>query len=150
MRVITRYSLLRLSAFILVLAGGYAAFHWYISHASSSYNADLCVRRIEQTIDPLALQSWAGDLLRQNVPGDIKFENRAGLLAKLDAVWDKSHPSVYLREGNIGEENYIFVFWGSGVMGHWGLYVGSPTFVPNDMDKCRQWKPGIYFWQDLH
>lgn len=50
---------------------------------------------------------------------------------------------------------YVCISWGSGVMGSWGLWVGQTNFVfpdhvlPSYMS-YHAWKPGIYFWEDLH
>jgi hypothetical protein len=35
--------------------------------------------------------------------------------------------------------------------GHWGLLVGSPGFKPMTVDRdARQWKPGIFFFENSH
>jgi hypothetical protein len=135
----------------VVVVCGYAALQWFRSHLDSGSIADQCERRIEKTIDPTMLQSWATHLLQQYPPGRTNFAGPFALPTGLANVWEQGKPSVYLREATNGEEEYVYVFWGSGVLGHWGLSVGSPTFVPkNPKSGTRMWKPGIYFWRDPH
>ena len=140
-----------LATLIVIVVCGYAAVHWFKSHLDSGHIADQCERRVEQTIDPANLQSWATNLLQQYPPGHTNYAGPFALLAGLTNVWAQRQPSVYLREANNGEEQYVYVFWGSGGLGHWGLSIGSPKFVPtNPRNGSREWKPGIYFWRDPH
>ena len=140
-----------LAVLTVVLVCGYAAVHWFKSHLDSGHIADQCERRVEQTIDPGALQLWATNLLQQYPPGRTNYVGPFILPAGLSNVWAQGQPSVYLREANNGEQQYVYVFWGSGVLGHWGLSIGSPTFVPaNPGNGSRLWKPGVYFWRDPH
>jgi hypothetical protein len=43
---------------------------------------------------------------------------------------------------------YVRVAWGSGFRGHWGLDVGSATFVGPYGDQNERWRPGVYFWRE--
>jgi hypothetical protein len=141
----------------LVLSVGY----WFRTEASSVYNAQQCETRIEQRCDPLVLQAWATNLLTapngySNGPVQIWRDTSDPIFVELPPglhdVWKKGRiPSVSIRDARNEEEAYIYLFWGSGMLGHWGMSIGSPTFVPGPSgDKMRMWKPGVYFWRDCH
>ncbi len=135
----------------MLVVCGYAVVRWFRNHLDSGHIADQCEQRIERTIDPATLQSWATNLLQQYPPGRTNYTGPFVLPVGLGDVWEQGKPSVYLREATNGEEEYVYVFWGSGVLGHWGLSVGSTTFVPmNPKSGTRMWKPGIYYWRDPH
>jgi len=83
------------------------------------------------------------------------FDKHEKLPKGLSEVWDQRGPSVYVRgpaDDEVDKEpGYVIISWGSGVLGNWGLFVGAPSFVPNSPGPTNWiWKPGLYFWRDLH
>ena len=109
-----------------------------------------CERKIQEKVDPIALQSWATNLLQQYAPERTNYAGPFVAPVSLQSIWHRSGPSVYIRGGYHDEAPYVFISWGA-AGGHWGLSVGSPTFVPaNPSDGTRKWREGIYFWEQLH
>ena len=155
-------ALFRVFAVLCILAS--IAF-WFKTEADSNYIATHCERTVERKCDPLALQEWAVKLMAapngfSNGPVRIHqepyVETNAPIYAALPpglyGVWKHQyspHVSTVVPTG--GGEPSVYLFWGSGVLGHWGMSIGSPTFVPAQSgDKMRLWKPGVYFWRDCH
>ena len=146
----------------LIIGGGA---YWWRSMTDYNYIADRCERKIERRCDPRVLQSWATnlimrvslgetnsrvDLVGKAVSVDLPNGNsmRVTLPQGLDGIW-RHRPAVVLREARGGEEAYVLLLWGGGMLGHWGMSIGSPSFVPAQWDRQgRQWKPGIYFWRE--
>lgn len=140
-----------ITAVICVVCLGYAAYWWFQNELNSEHIAEQCEHRIEQMVDPYALQSWATNLLHTQPLGGTNFSGTFPAPASLQQIWKHRGPSVYIREASEGEEQYVYIFLGSGVLGHWGVSVGSPSFVPaRPSYGSRMWKPGIYFWRDCH
>jgi hypothetical protein len=157
-----RMVLFRIFAILCILSS--IAF-WFKTEADSNYIAGHCERTVERKCDPLALQVWAVKLMAvpngfSNGPVEIDrqpyVKTNAPIFTDLPAglygVWKHQYsPYVSIREARDGAEGYVYLFWGSGVLGHWGMSIGSPTFVPVPSgDKMRLWKPGVYFWRDCH
>jgi hypothetical protein len=160
-RTIAKHSpLLRLLAFIFVLA---AFVFWLRTEWDTNYIADHCEYRIERNCDPLVLQAWAAKLITapngfSNGPvrtyrhpyietnGPIFVDLPRGLYG----VWRPENvPYLAIIGAQGGKEGFVDVVWGSGILGHWGLSIGSTTYVPAPVHKkMRLWKPGIYFFRD--
>jgi len=136
---------------------------WFYTEADSNYQAAQCERRVERRFKPQALQSWATNLMAlpngfSNGPVCIyrhsDRETNAPIYTNLPpglyGIWNhQNRPYVSIREARAGKEGYVYLFWGSGILGHWGMSIGSPTFVPaRTSDKMRLWEPGVYFWRD--
>jgi hypothetical protein len=117
---------------------------------SSGSIAARCERRIEATVDPVALQSWAMNLLATY---SIVKTNYGGPFAPypgLKNIWEDAPPSVCILGGDTQGEEFVCVIWGAAA-GRWGLSIGKPAFVPSMPARGgRMWKPGIYFWRDPH
>lgn len=120
--------------------------HWWRTHADSRYIASRCERRIRKSADPAELQIWAADLLLRYPPASTNYVGPFTLPRGLDDVW--SHrPFVALLESSPTHEAHVRVLWGSGVLGHWGLWLGSTSMVA--VGNCDIWQPGVYFWRDF-
>ena len=161
---LTKYHIVLFKIFTILCILASMAF-WFKTEADSNYIAAHCERTVERKCDPLALQAWALKLMAvpngfSNGPVQIEkqpyVETNAPIFAALPpglyGVWKHQYsPHVLIRDARDGEEGYIYLFWGSGMLGHWGMSIGSPTFVPApSVDKMRLWKPGVYFWRDCH
>lgn len=137
---------------ILALVGcGYGVIQWFNENMNPRYIATKCERRIEETIDPAALQSWATNLLA-NHPDGSNYENGAlRAFPGLKKIWKKGGPSgVSIQGGGREEDRFVFITWGD-AGGHWGLSVGPTSFVPYiPQHGSRMWKPGVYFWRNFH
>ena len=107
------------------------------------YQAGRCERKIERSCDPEVLRLWATNLI---ATWDENSTNRAPCPPGLEKV-HRYHPAVYVRTTRETEVPHVYLFWGGGALGHWGMYIGPPTFVPPGADKMRQWRPGMYFWR---
>jgi hypothetical protein len=133
---------------VLVLALGAASIHWLNNNLNAQRMARQCQKRVEATVNPTVLQSWAVNLL---ITGSNTPANRQ--MPSLKSAWPREEPYVGVRRS--GDSSYVEVSWGAGTLRsdcHWGLAVGSPTFVLPQYpgQQSRAWKPGIYFWQGLH
>jgi hypothetical protein len=157
-----RMALFRAFAVVCILA---TIGFWFKTEADSNYIATYCERAIERNCDPLALQAWAvkvATLPNGFSDGPVRIhqqpyvETNAPIFAALPhglyGVWKHQYsPHVSVVEPTGGGERFVYLFWGSGVLGHWGMTIGSPAFVaPPSGDKMRLWKPGVYFWRDCH
>ena len=153
---------LRIAAVLGIFA---AIIFWFKTEADSNYIAEHCERTVERKCDPAELQAWAVKLMSLPVGasnGPIEVHRQVYVEPNsrtyvdvphgLYGVWKHQYsPHVSIRDATEREEGYIYLGWGSGVLGHWGLAIGSSTFVPAPSgDKMRLWKPGVYFWRDLH
>jgi hypothetical protein len=148
---------------LLVIAGGRYYFLQWEKGWDVNYDADKCEQSIKQNGDPFQLQAWATNLIAQpdgssNGPVWVAnhdhdtFTKLPSCLYGLGISGDKqSVPSLAVMGGTDGEDPYVKLFWGGGMLGHWGMVIGSPTFVPVFFPKTavvKQWKPGIYFWRE--
>ena len=133
------------------IACGYGAFYWFNSNLNPHYIAARCELRIEQTIDPAALQSWATNLLAAHPEGSTYDNGKFRAFPGLNKIWEKDGPSgVSIQGGGKEEERFVFVTWGD-AGGHWGLSIGATSFAPYIPEHgSRMWKPGIFFWRNFH
>ncbi len=141
-------------AVIKILAGGLVVacvilggFYWLQNNWNSNYIAAKCEQRIKTQCGPAVLQSWATNLVAHAQDFTNTLSSSIPIPQGLQGIW-KHRPAVFIREAQGEAEAYVYLFWGSGVLGHWGLSVGSPTFVWDRQGV--QWQPGIYFWRDCH
>jgi len=130
---------------LLLLAVGILA--WYNANLNAQHMAGRIEERVETTVDPAVLQSWAVKQINRN--GSSEPMER---LPGLDEASLRERPQVGLFRH--GDTNFVLVSWGAGTLRsdcRWGLAIGSPTFVVPQYRgwKIRQWKPGVYFWQDF-
>jgi hypothetical protein len=137
-----------------------SAWIWARRESNPSLNAERSRIRIEKTIDARELQLWATNLLKRysSVPefGGF-FPVTTQIPEGLDKIWKKRQPEIILRDGLKGADRYVCIAWGSGMLGRWGLAVGSTNFVllpgmeadPSEKPPSA-WKPGIYFFQHYH
>ena len=117
---------------------------------SPSHMASQCERRVEASVDPVALQTWATNLLDQYSVTKTNYGGPFPLYPPLRNIWDKGSPNVGILGGDTQGEEFVCVIWGAAA-GHWGLSIGKPRFVPSIAERRgRMWKPGIYFWRDFH
>ena len=146
---------------LLAVAAAFSAYEWLRASADPYWNAQQSRRRIEKRLDPSLLQSWATNLLNQYSAqtnfGPV-FYVQAPVPTGSEQIWMHRSPQVILRDGESDGERYVCLCWGSGMLGRWGLALGSPRFVlkvgmesgdPPDLAP-RLWKPGIYFFQHYH
>jgi hypothetical protein len=116
---------------------------------SSNYQARSCESAIETRCNAEELRNWALGLLENE---HAFATNRPTAHSSLQGIW-KHKPSVEVRGAVWGNKGpgYVFIGWGSGVLGGWGLAIGSADLPPpRDIgDSVRPWKPGIYFWRSL-
>ena len=137
-----------LLACVVALALGAACVHWFNDNLNAERMASKCQERVEAAVDATVLQSWAINLLSS---GNNTPLNRR--MPSLESAWPREEPQVSVF--GHGGTNYVLVSWGAGTLRsdcRWGLAIGSPNFVLPQYPRwqSRAWKPGIYFWQDLH
>jgi hypothetical protein len=126
------------------------AFVYYCTVYDAPYIAKKCEKHIMDTVNPDELQQWALTLLKDHPPGTTNVHGPFDAPLYLTKIWEGHRPSVYTREGSANEEPYVYVFWGGGEIGHWGLSIGSPNFIPSDpAHGGERWKSGIYMWEDF-
>ena len=142
---------------VLVSAGVY----WLNTWANPYWNAEQSRLRIERTLDPDVLQSWATNLLQK-----YSYETNFGPCYIVDAplpsglgnIWMHERPDIVLRDGRNDSGRYVCLSWGSAMLGRWGLAIGPPKFVLQDGMESggppdwppKPWKPGVYFFQHYH
>ena len=130
---------------VFVSVGGYYCLQ---NNFDSHYIASKCEQRVKAECSPVLLQSWATNLLARTREFTNSSSSEIPIPRELHDIW-KHRPSVFIREARAESESYVYLVWGSGVLGHWGLSIGSPRFVPAEWDQQGvQWQPGIYFWRD--
>ena len=133
---------------LVTICALFAGFYWLQNNFNSDYIAAKCEQRVKAECSPVLLQSWATNLLAHAQDFTNSQSSAIPIPRELQGIW-KHRPSVYIREARGASDAYVYLYWGSGVLGHWGLSVGSPTFVSAQWDQQgAQWKPGIYFWRD--
>jgi hypothetical protein len=116
---------------------------------SSEYQAQHCENAVEQSCDPEALRQWAIRLLEM----ETTFQDSHPVhIPCLEKAWKRS-PRIEIRGprwGNSGP-GYVWVGWGSGVLGGWGLAIGAEDLPPppETRGSIRKWQNGIYFWREL-
>ena len=135
---------------VLVLCGA-GGFYFLKSTLDSQFVSRRCEKTIEQTVDPETLRSWATNLLVEYPPNVTNIDLDSEVPESLKRIWTRGTPHVSLKPAGASEAEHVDIVWGSGVLGHWGLLIGSPNFVAIDPRmKKRLWKAGIYFFEDLH
>jgi hypothetical protein len=112
--------------------------------------ADNCENQVRKSVNPGVLQAWATNLLAQYTIGDRNYIGPFAPPDYLKSIWRKKPPTVYIHPEGRGEEVHVRIFWAGGGMGHWGLLVGGPTFVPKSYgEEQKKWKDGLYFYRDF-
>ena len=100
---------------------------------------------VEASVEPVALQAWATNILAQHTSGSISAAEIPDYVRHIST----QEPEVMVSTTTSDEVRpCVSIVYGGG-FGHWGLKVGGPDFkVPTDIDWSYyiQWKPGIYFW----
>jgi hypothetical protein len=119
---------------------------WWRANTNSRYIADRCKRRILRSTDLSELQRWAVDLLHRYPPDLTNYTGPFTLPRGLQDVWTHT-PYVFMVESSPAHEAHVRVLWGSGPLGHWGLWLGSTNLVAVDFSERLQ--PGVYFWRDF-
>jgi hypothetical protein len=113
--------------------------------------ANMCESKVRREVDPVALQSWATNLLAAHLPWKTNYAGPFEPPVYLKHIWSRRQPSVYIQGGYNGEDPYVRVFWGGGGAGHWGLLVGSSSFSGGGSPEARVlWTNGMYFFRDFH
>jgi hypothetical protein len=102
--------------------------------------------QIRHNQNPSELQSWATTLLQSYGHSNIQQSTIIMVTNKPPGGIPNAStgPRVALISGEWSGENedYVSLGWGSGVVGGFGVYVGSTNFVCHSKD---MWKAGIYF-----
>jgi hypothetical protein len=130
-------------------------FRWIKGENGAHQHVNDLAEDVKEVVDPSELQHWAVSILQETpqatsqpsiskdkVPASIRNLTSgpsplAGALCDPGSVQDRS----------------VWLVWGGGLDGRWGIRVGSPTFkiVPTPDDNYYiEWKPGIYFWCETH
>ena len=126
------------------------ALYWFNNNLNPHYIAAKCERRVEASIDPATLRSWATNLLARYPAAKTNYGGPFPAMPGLKKIWEKSGPSVSILGGDAYEEEFVFVAWGAAA-GHCGLSIGSPSFKPYIPEHgSRMWKPSVYFWRNFH
>jgi hypothetical protein len=133
----------------LIAATSLAVFVVQCNHAwNSEYQATSCQRAVEKSCAPEELRSWATNLLNR----EFEYASKGPAAhPSLVAIW-KHRPSVQIRGTNWGNTGpgYVYVGWGSGVLGGWGMAIGAPDLPPPpELNSAEEWRPGLYFWRRL-
>ena len=113
-------------------------------------SARLCEERIKKNIDPLTLQSWATNLLVVYGTDRTNFAGPFPSPDYLARVCADGAPGIYIQGGYSNSPSFIRVFWGAGGSGHWGILIGTRSYVPQTYEapSVVSWAPGIFFFED--
>jgi len=105
--------------------------------------------RINNRCDPLKMREWAESFLRNNLKKDKYFKLEG---EQIPYFVKQIHPDeaygkvvrVFIEEKD--SEEYIYLFWGSALTGHWGIEIGPENLsLESNQNQYRlKWKPGLY------
>ena len=123
--------------FVLLVPGQFLWFR-FMTHRWES--------QIRHNQNPAELQTWAVQILEVYGHSNIEAATIIMLTNKppagIPTTSDRPRVAIVSGAWSGQNEDYVSFGWGSGVVGGFGVYVGSTNFV------CRSaemWKPGIYF-----
>lgn len=140
----------RLCLIILLVGPVFGLLAYWIFEISPPVNAYRCKSFVEKSVGENELRSWALAAIYVDSKSAQDSYHKVGCPQFLQNVWKRGLPSIYVREARGDEKAHVMIAWGSGFMGHWGLLVGAPDFVPVAPGvQVRKWKEGIYFWRDF-
>src|SRR4051812_29918288 len=110
-----RSGLLTICVTFIAVGAIYGLIRWKVSEWSPQDNARNCEERVRKRIDPAALQSWATNLLFVHPPSVTNYSpRRSEIPVELLNVWRHGPPRISLRESLNGEQEHVYIFWGSG------------------------------------
>lgn len=130
---------------IVILVGCWPT--WQLYHSFDRIEGKLKTR-----ITPEEIRSWGTNVLEEKRPGFSSYEElRTNLPASLRGVF-KHPPRVVINESPTNENGqvehrWLTVWWGSGLLGHCGLEIGSTNFLGSSKGG-DEWAQGVYFWKD--
>jgi len=105
------------------------------------------LRVMKERTDPAELQQWAMGILRDaTVSTNLSYEQVPKRLQGL--LPGTMRCSVLV--GPTPTNSYVAVYWGSGMVGPWGVAIGAPTFAPTQLELHAayqiKWQDGIYVY----
>lgn len=87
------------------------------------------------------IQMWASETLNNAKRDDYDIDGSA--YPNWVTIPGFPRPFItVINDENLGNNGYIKVGWGSGVVGQWGLEIGRPTL----QKKYQKWAAGVYFY----
>lgn len=122
----------------------------FVAGCGSGYvkRTDKFANRVKGVVNSDELQAWATNLIA-NTPNvgakTIVNVKREDIPNYIQAIYGEYPEGVEVQSSESGP--CVVICYGSG-FGHWGLYVGPPSFHEESDNNFYvvQWKPGIYFW----
>lgn len=98
---------------------------------------------VEERSDINEIQKWAIKEL-VNVPAGATYKQLDPADHHLPECVRALDPQYVFITGGSAKDSHIVIAWGSG-HGHWGLYVGRPSFRSTDTHSAiSRWRDGVY------
>ena len=115
-----------------------------ILYFSPRAHAHRIFKRVQTTIDPERLRTWAEQEAKHPERSPLSAEDIPEGLAKLEAY----PPTVNIGSAqNSRDKPFVVLMWGGGFF-HWGMFIGSTNYLlePNPQAfHDVKWVDGIYF-----
>lgn len=114
------------------------------SGCGARYRTERFAYRVKSTVNPDELQAWATNLLdsTNSKTGIIPAKDLPPFLHKIY----NDDPEFGCVNGSGGSNEFVSITFGGG-FGHWGLFVGRPSFKRESLGDVflMKWRPGVYF-----
>ena len=110
--------------------------------------------RVDRECNESEVRQWALDFMKTN-----KAKSSRDYVNDADSIPDfvrriypfEREPEFrWSIEKDDGHE-YLSIYWGGALPGHWGIDIGQPDFLRTSNNRLYvlEWKPGIYVWHGV-
>lgn len=127
----------------------FLALIWYWrTHLTYAGEVSRFEAKIRREVNPTNLQAWAEGLLHRYSASNVAdVTYRVPVLPDyIERLSTRHHSGVVVPRPS-GQDAFVRIIWGGGMLGLWGLHIGSTNFV-DPYTESEVWRPGIYFWRD--
>ena len=112
---------------------------------------DRIEEKLKARITPEEIRRWGTNVLEENRSGFASYEELPTNMPDSLLRVFKHPPYVVINESPTNENGqvkhrWLTVWWGSGLLGHCGLEIGSTNFLGARVGD--EWAGGVYFWKD--
>ena len=105
-------------------------------------------KRLRERVSPSELQAWATNLFHLAYETQFDHATTTNLHPALRGLFVHD-PYVAVYRADPPDSPHVSVFYGGGMIGHWGIEIGlsnRPTPASCESRRYTEWAPGVCFF----